>query len=129
MKILIVDDEALGRQLMALHLSRYGYCDQAGSGLEAISLVHDALEADAPYDLICLDICMAGMSGFEALSTLRALEQRGGRQTRSTVVLVTAGRFTEGDVNRLFDAGGDYLLCKPYDRAALQGVLTQAGLA
>ncbi len=67
-KILVVDDEAIMRELLRLHLTVHGY---------EVSLAEDAVEAghlvvrDAP-DLILLDVEMPYMNGYEFVSALKS---------------------------------------------------------
>jgi len=75
-KILIVDDDRTCRELLRAILEPYARCDQAVDGAEAVDAVRLALEDDAPYDLICLDIMMPGTDGHQALQEIRALERR-----------------------------------------------------
>ena len=74
MNILVVEDDFISRRLLCRYLEKIGNCDVAINGAEAVAAVHDALHAQAHYDLICLDIMMPGMSGQEALEAIRKLE-------------------------------------------------------
>src|SRR5262245_10929290 len=65
--ILIVDDEAVGRELLAALLEPQGYQLRfAGSGPDALAQA----AAELP-DLILLDVMMPGMDGFEVCRRLR----------------------------------------------------------
>ena len=67
MRILLVDDEADLVDAIARGLRRNGYAvDMALNGEEAL-----AKASWIPYDLICLDITMPGMDGFEVCRSLR----------------------------------------------------------
>ncbi|WP_229505908.1 putative bifunctional diguanylate cyclase/phosphodiesterase [Massilia genomosp. 1] len=66
--ILIVDDEARNRRLLAVLLRPEGYStSSAASGEEALA----AIGAEAP-DLILLDITMPGMDGYQVASILKS---------------------------------------------------------
>lgn len=112
-RVLIVDDEPLGRTLLRRMLDAHAEVEIIGeceSGREAIA----AIEADAP-DLIFLDVQMPDMNGFETLEKVK------GKQP--AVIFVTAydeyaiGAF---EVNAL-----DYLL-KPYDRKRFEQAFARA---
>jgi CheY-like chemotaxis protein len=68
-KILVVDDNALVRQLVCAHLkSEPGYAvSEAIDGVEAIETV-----AKSKPDLIVLDLVMPGMDGIEVAAVLKA---------------------------------------------------------
>src|SRR3954468_22562515 len=70
-KILVVDDDADGREALVTYLAKGGHSVVgAASGREAL----DALEkmtGDVP-DLVLLDIRMPGMDGFAVLKVLRS---------------------------------------------------------
>ena len=76
MRVLIVDDDAVCRELLKGILSPYARCDVAFDGQEAIEAVRLALEDGCPYDLICLDIMMPGTDGHQALEGIRELERQ-----------------------------------------------------
>ena len=60
-RILVVDDRAEGRRLLALRLQHDGYVVlQADSGEQALAMV-----ANTVPDLVLLDVLMPGLDGFE----------------------------------------------------------------
>src|ERR1700675_3323693 len=69
MRILIVDDNAMVRRGVILHLSSWPtwkVCGEASSGEEAIVKANELRP-----DLILLDISLPGVNGFEVAATLR----------------------------------------------------------
>ncbi len=82
-KILVVDDEAEARDLLAQMLEPLGFnVITASSGQEAIEVTR----LRAP-DLVILDLVMSGMSGFEVVRVLKA-----DLYTRAIPVLVVSGK-------------------------------------
>src|SRR5688500_16627584 len=81
-RVLVVDDNAVNRQLATAHLRAAGY------GVALASTGAEALEAfaNAPADLVLLDIVMPDLDGFETCKRLRALP--GGQDT--PIVFLTA---------------------------------------
>jgi CheY-like chemotaxis protein len=68
-RILLVDDEAEIRRLLARRLSRRGYAVTAASdGNQALALL-----AEDAYDLAILDFMMPGMNGLELAAQCRLL--------------------------------------------------------
>ena len=92
MKTLIVEDSFTSRLLLQEILKPYGATDIAVTGTEAVEAVRGALEADNPYDLICLDIMMPEMDGQEALKAIRVMEETRGLTGpgRVKIIMTTA---------------------------------------
>ena len=81
MKILVVDDEALVRDIIRKGLSQMGgfNVEVAQSGPEAI----EKIEKDV-FDLVLTDLKMPGMDGIELLKTIK------GTRPEVMVILMTA---------------------------------------
>ena len=75
MRILIVEDDFASRKFMLKFLSKFGECDITVDGMEAVDAYLMALDADTPYDLVCLDIMMPALDGYQALKAIRDLEK------------------------------------------------------
>jgi two-component system, OmpR family, phosphate regulon response regulator OmpR len=107
-RILVVDDEPDLRALLADYLGMQGYA--VGAAADAVEL--DARLAEAPADVIVLDINMPGENGLQALARLRA-----GGLGAGVILLTAAG--TLGDrVAGLGDGADDYIV-KPFAPRAL----------
>jgi len=66
--LLLVDDDAAFRQVMAGELGRFGYAiDSVGTGEEAIHRV-----AEAEPEVVLLDLRLPGMGGLETLKAIQA---------------------------------------------------------
>jgi two-component system chemotaxis response regulator CheY len=110
MKTLIVEDDFTSRLLMHEFLKSYGPCHIATNGGEAIEAVCIALDANEPYDLICLDVMMPGIDGHEALREIRNQEAtRGIHFSEGAKVVMTTAL---DDVKNVFSAFYD--LCDSY---------------
>lgn len=110
-RALIVDDEALARQGLAVRLeqdSRVELLRSCKNGREALEAI-----AELEPDLIFLDIQMPGMSGFEVVERLQ-------QDNMPLVVFVTA--FDEYAVKAFEVHAVDYLL-KPIEQERLQQAL------
>lgn len=108
MRILLVEDEpkVAGFVRRGLIAERYAV-DIAADGREGLEL------ADAfPYDLIVLDLMLPGMEGREVLQRIR-------RKNTCVPVLVLTARDAIEDKVKLFDAGADDYLTKPFAFAEL----------
>ena len=69
-KCLVVDDDELGRELIATYLDGLAYCEMAENGAQAVEMFRNAFEGGTPYDLIILDIVMPEMDGFDVMHAL-----------------------------------------------------------
>jgi len=92
MKILIAEDDFISRKILNKILSPLGEVDIAANGNEALNAVRMAIEANEPYDLICLDIMMPEIDGIMALKKIRQLEAQKGLdpETKSKIFMTTA---------------------------------------
>ncbi len=109
--ILVVDDDARNRALMAACLVPEFRVIEAEDGRQAIEAV-----ARGGVDLVLLDVMMPQLSGFDACREIKA--RAGGARGFLPVVLLTALSDQE-DRNRGLAAGADEFLSKPVDRREL----------
>ena len=128
-RYLIVDDDRLCRVLLAEMLELYGQCDFAYDGAEAIDAARLALEDGAPYDLICLDIMMPGVSGHEALQAIREVEaEHGVRGSDVAKVIMTTALRDSKHCIQSFREGCESYLTKPVAEDELLARMQQLGL-
>ena len=128
-RYLIVDDDRLCRLLLADILKPYGQCDFAYDGGEAVDAVRLALEDGAPYDMICLDIMMPGVSGHDALQAIRALEvEHGLRGSDATKVIITTALRDSKHCIQSFREGCESYVTKPVAEDELLAQMQQLGL-
>lgn len=119
-KFLIVDDDSSCRDLLRLWLSRYGRCDLAHDGHEAVAAFRIALDAGEPYDLICLDIMMPGMNGHDTLKTIRGIEKdRHILGSDGVPVVILTASDDPKDCIRAFAEGCECFVPKPLQEKAL----------
>ncbi len=102
-RILIVDDDPQIRRVMRVTLTGQGYeVDDATSGEAALDKVRDQR-----FDLVLLDMNMAGMGGLEACRAIRG-------QSDVAIIVLTV-RDSETDKVEALDAGADDYVTKPYN--------------
>lgn len=115
-KILVVDDEAAVRSIVAALLDHSGYRTSTAAGVgEAL----DLLKQDPTYELVLSDVMMPGEDGFSLL------ERMGHDFPATPVVLFTAIHDIHVATNAFRRGAIDYLL-KPFERAQLLKVVTRA---
>ena len=104
--MLVVDDEAVIRQLIVINLELEGFeVHQAVDGLDALV---KARELDP--DVVTLDVMMPGLDGITTAHRLRA-----DPATRRARIVLISARTRPADVQRGQDAGADAYVTKPFD--------------
>lgn len=129
LKILIVEDDFPSCKIMEEYLFEYGDSTTAANGAEGVEAFRNALDAGAPYDLVCLDIMMPEMDGHEALRTIRQIEQEHGIFDPSGVsVIMTTAKDRSRDMIEAFDEGCASYIVKPVDQEKLVVEMQKLGL-
>ena len=102
MKLLIVDDEVMIRQVLCEYAEFEGYeTDEAENGMEAIIKCRQT-----NYDLIIMDIMMPKLDGFSAVKEIKKIAD--------TPVLMLSARSEEYDKLFGFELGVDDYVVKPF---------------
>jgi len=104
-RILIVEDEAAIRELLAVNLRHAGYVVTQADSAES---ARQQLEAALP-DLVLLDWMLPGQSGVEFAKQLRATPR-----TRELPIMLLTARAQEGDKLQGFEVGADDYVTKPF---------------
>ena len=102
--------------------------NNAANGNEALTAVRMAIEANEPYDLICLDIMMPEIDGIMALKKIRQLEAQKGlnSETKSKIFMTTA--FSDkNSVLAAAQANCDGFLVKPIRKDRLFDEIRKQG--
>lgn len=129
MKTLIVEDDFTCRLLLQEYLKNYGASHVAVNGREAVDAVKAALDQGQPYDLICLDLMMPEMDGFQALDEIRDAEKtRGVKPSRGVKVLVTTALDQLTHIQQAFHGLCDAYMVKPIEKPALLSQLQKLGM-
>jgi len=129
-KCLIVEDQFLSRRILKDLLSPHFECDIAINGQEAVTSFQLAHEGKRPYDLICMDIMMPVVDGYEALQQIRSMEQEKGiSQNREVkVIMISALDDPQTVVKSFYIGGATSYLVKPVTRQKLMHEVRQLGL-
>ena len=129
MNILVVEDDFISRRLLCRYLEPFGDGDVAINGAEAVDAVHAALHAKTPYDLICLDIMMPGMSGQEALTRIRELEDTHDMPVgQGAKVVMTTALEDHSNIRQAFSSSADGYVVKPIEKVKFLAVLEDLGI-
>ncbi len=114
--ILVVEDDAMNRDMMARHLKWEGYqVTTAANGVQAVALAHSE-----HIDLILMDMGLPVMNGWQATYRLK-----GAPETRAIpIIALTAYAMTE-DRAKCFGVGCDEYESKPVDFPRLLAKMRQ----
>lgn len=129
MKILIAEDDFASRKFMLKFLSKYGECDVTVDGEEAVEAFKMALDAHETYDLICLDIMMPELDGYQALKAIREIEKEHGISDENSTKVIMTTALTEGkNVTKAFELGCVAYAGKPIDQDKFTKILRKLEL-
>ncbi len=130
MRILIVEDDFVGRKVMHQLLLEYGECDVAVDGVEAVKAFDLAWQENRPYDVLFLDIMMPNMSGHEALKIIREKEKQRGVLPVNEVKVIMASALDDvkNVTQSFFQGGASAYLVKPIERRKVIEELRKLGL-
>ncbi len=129
MKILLAEDDFVTRKFMLNFLSKYGECDVAVDGLEAVEAFALAFEDGEPYDLVCLDIMMPVMDGYQALTEIRDVEKKMNiPEEKAVKVIMTTALNDERNVKMAFELGCSVYSGKPINQERFEKALIKLGL-
>lgn len=120
--ILVAEDNEINALLMRSLLTRLGHhAVITTNGEAALESWLAAKSANAPYDLILMDIQMPRLDGIETTKRIRAREA--GQPGRPTPILALTANALVEDRYACFEAGMDGFLIKPLDRDKLADAL------
>ncbi|MBO5485491.1 MAG: response regulator [Eubacterium sp.] len=129
MKILLAEDDFVTRKFMTNFLSKYGECDVTVDGMEAVDAFMMAYEEGTPYDLVCLDVMMPVMDGYQALVGIRNVEkERDIPEDKMVKVIMATALNDEKNVKMAFDLGCTIYTGKPIDQDRFEQALKKLKL-
>jgi PAS domain S-box-containing protein len=117
-RILVMDDEPIVREVLGEMLARLGFEVQyAQDGAEAVKIYRVAKKIDQPFDLLIMDLTVAGgMGGLEALQKLLEFDPE--------VRAIASSGYSSDPVMSEFQAYGfKGVMAKPYTLEELSQVL------
>ena len=120
-KMLLVEDNEVNREIASLILSEFGFgLDTAENGKIAYEKVAASKPGD--YDCVLMDVQMPVMNGYEATKKIRELKNP--KLAQIPIIAMTANAFTE-DIQAAKDAGMNSHIAKPLDIQKMIETLTE----
>ena len=108
-RVLVVEDEASIREMVALNLKMVGWeVVEAPSAERALELMHHGEECDAAL----LDIMLPGMDGLSLCETIR-------RENNEIGIIIVSAKGQESDKIRGLSIGADDYITKPFSVSEL----------
>lgn len=130
LRMLIVEDEFLSRQLLQTYVSEHGSCDVAVDGNEAVRAVKLSYESGKPYDLVFMDIMLPEKDGQTALKEIRTFESERGILGEGTCkVLMMTALSDAKSVMEAFKNQCEGYITKPYSKVKLDEAIKKIGFA
>ena len=112
-RVLVVEDEASIREMVALNLKMAGWeVVEAPSAERALELMHHGEECDAAL----LDIMLPGMDGLSLCETIR-------RENNEIGIIIVSAKGQESDKIRGLSIGADDYITKPFSVSELVALL------
>ena len=123
MKILIVDDVAMHRDLLEIFISKWpGHeLTSVGSGAEALSVLR---ESGHRFDIVFLDVNMPGLSGLDVLEQLKESPLH-----RSLQIVICSARNDMPTITTALGMGAKHYMFKPCTEKAVGLKLQQIAQA
>lgn len=118
-RLLIVDDEAINREILYEYLAEAGYeLAQAENGEEGWEILDRSLQ---PFDAILLDRMMPRLNGMQLLARIKA-----DRRFKHLPVIFQTAAANPSDIAEGLQAGAYYYLTKPYTQEVLLAIVRSA---
>ena len=114
MRTLVVDRNAEIREEMWRWLSVFGECVTAESGEEGLVYFKESFQENDIFDLVCTDIILDDMDGFQMIRQAREIEKMMGvsEEYKAKIVVVSA-RNESRNVKRALEVGADAYAGRP----------------
>ena len=121
MRLLLVDDMPVNRQIAVKLLERQGFAvETAENGKEAVDRVK--LADPGYYKAVIMDVQMPVLNGYDACRIIRNMDDE--ERRKIPVIAMTANAFAE-DVRKAKEAGMNAHIAKPIDVKNMIDVLTE----
>lgn len=126
-RILIVDDEEIGRTLMEDIFKKYGASVSVSSGAEALKAYQKGIENGKPFNLVLLDISLQDISGVEVLKKIKQID--GGLKEHKSIVIMVTSHSEKNIVIGCIKSGCKAYFIKPLKQDAVDAKMAELGIS
>lgn len=118
-KILVAEDELHTRNTLSFVLESAGYeVKTADNGKESLDIILKHQKSSAPFDLLLLDIEMAGLSGLQMLDGLK-------KKGVNLPTIAITGFSDKETLERIWEKGCKKILAKPFSPEDVTGAVRE----
>ncbi len=129
LKVLIVDDVPQNCRVLKALMARYGECDIAQNGREAVNAFQNAWKQGTPYQLVCMDIMLPDIDGLKVVEVFRKMEEAMKVEEGQQAKIVIISSLDESQQRlKAFNLGCVGYITKPIMSKDLSECLKQAKL-
>lgn len=122
MRVLIVDDNATNREILATRLASWGMrTSESKDGQSALQAVYQALDENDPFRMALIDMQMPHMDG-ETLGKIIRMDDR----LADTCLVLLTSLGTRGDIRRFQEEGFAAYVTKPIKHQEFKTILSMA---
>ncbi len=127
-RILLVDDEDLGRSMMEERFEKHGEYVSVSTGEDAINAYKKSIKENNQFDLIVLDISLEDISGLKVLQTIKELEKKNNPRTQAVIIMASA--YSEKKiVMKCIELGCQGYLIKPILEKSVDDIMKKLGFS
>jgi len=126
-RILIVDDEEIGRTLMEDIFSKYGSSVSVSSGADALKVYQKGIEKGKPFNLVLLDISLKDISGMDVLKKIKKIDV--GQIDHNAIVIMVTSHSERDIVIGCIKSGCKAYFIKPLKQDAVDKKMAELGIS
>ncbi len=126
-RILIVDDEEIGRTLMEDIFRTYGPSVSVSSGADALNVYQKGIEKGKPFDLVLLDISLIDINGVEGLKKIKQIDA--GLKAHKSIVIMVTSHSEKNIVIGCIKSGCRAYFIKPLKQDAVDKKMAELGIS
>lgn len=116
--VLAVEDDFRTRIHLVKSLSKVARCQTAVNGEEALSLYHQSVRKNEPFDFIVLDVTIPLIDGFDVLKSIRKSEEEDTNLFKKPVKIIMLTAYKDS-LMEMYNMGWDEYFTKPVDTKKL----------